>query len=288
MTPGRASASDPTNNSRKTTPATLAAGVFNVWHRALNDAARAVATAASGVPGALRHGWSSLAGRLRSSVLRTAHATRRAATGSVAAVSAVPSGVFAMWHRLVASMMAATARSGRMVASVARSWTAQWSRVRTYHADPALAFDADLDADRKTAAAAGIGAFAFGVLIAGILASLPTGLPVPGLLTVASETLWAVARFVILALLVPRGAIDRARLSVAFLAGLLPYAIGATAALRIASLALSAVLTRRGLLGAGVNPRATNVAIGWSFGGQIGVLALGWLARFALALVAGA
>lgn len=288
MTAGRASAPDPTDRSKKTAPAALAAGVFDAWHRALNDAARTVAETASRIGGALRRGWNSVAQRARSAVLRTVRTTRRVAAESVAAVSAAPSGVFATWHRLVASVAAAAARSGRMVAAAARSWVAQWSQVRTYHANPAFALEADVDTGRKTAAAVGARAFAFGIVIAGILASLPTGLPVPGVLTVAGEVLWAAARFVILALVLPRGAIDRARFSVVFLAGLLPYAIGFTTILRIASLALSAVLTRRGLLGAGVAPRATNVAIGWSFGGQAGVIALGWLARFALTLVAGA
>lgn len=287
MTAGSASAPDPTESSKKTAPATLAAGVFDVWHRTLNDAARAVVTAACRVPGALRRGWG-VAGRARSTVLRTVRTTRQVAVESVAAVSAAPSGFFATWHRLVASMAAAATRSGRMVAAALRSWVAQWSQVRTYHANPALAFDADVDTGRKTAAAVGARAFVFGIVIAGILTSLPTGLPVPGVLTVAGEVLWAAARFVILALVLPRGAIDRSRLSVAFLAGLLPYAVGATATLRIASLALSALLTRRGLIGAGMASRATDVAIGWSFGGQMGVIALGWLARLALTLVASA
>lgn len=102
----------------------------------------------------------------------------------------------------------------------------------------------------------------------------------------AGEVLWASMRFIIIALLMPRGVISRSRLSVAFLAGLLPYALGITWLLRLIALGASASLTHRGLVGAGVSRDDTRVVIGWAFGGQAAVLATGWLVRAVVALVA--
>ncbi len=97
--------------------------------------------------------------------------------------------------------------------------------------------------------------------------------------------LWAGARFIIIAMLMPRGAITRTRLSIVFLSGLLPYAFGATWLLRMVALGGSALLTRRGLLGAGVSARDVRVTVGWSFGGQAAILVGGWLVRAVIALI---
>jgi hypothetical protein len=98
---------------------------------------------------------------------------------------------------------------------------------------------------------------------------------------------WAGARFVIVAALLHHRTITRPLLAAVFLAGLAPYLFGATAWLRVACLASSAALTRRGLVAADVSPRDATIAVAWAFGGQAGALALAWIAKAAIALLVG-
>jgi hypothetical protein len=87
--------------------------------------------------------------------------------------------------------------------------------------------------------------------------------------------------------MLPPGTTDRARLSAAYFAGLLPYVLGVTPVLRAVSLGASAYLTHRGLVGTGVTPGDAGRSVAWSFGGQVGVIAAGWAMRALVALVAG-
>ncbi len=200
---------------------------------------------------------------------------------------ALTASLFSAWHRAIETVARALHRAAGFVRAAARSWIAQWALARQYHAMAAEPWPPDTKA-RNTAAALGVRAFAFGLALAGITMAASRGLWLPGVITVISEALWAGMRFIIIALLMPRGAITRSRLYVAYLAGLLPYVFGATWLLRLAALALSAVLTYRGLLGAGVSKQDAKVTLGWSFGGQVGIITGGWLVRALIALVAGA
>ena len=198
---------------------------------------------------------------------------------------AVPTGLFAAWRRIVGSFAGLFPRIVRGARSAVQHWIGQWKRVRSYHLHAAEPWTDATAVERETAAAVGTRAFLFGLAAAGILAATSRGLPGPAVVTVAAEVLWAGVRFIIIAMLMPRGVIGRARLSVAFLAGLLPYALGATWLLRMIALAGSAALTHRGLLGAGVAEGDARITIGWSFGGQAAILVGGWLLRAVIALL---
>jgi hypothetical protein len=195
--------------------------------------------------------------------------------------------LFGAWHRVLKTLAAAVLNVAHAMTTVARRWAQQWVRARNYHAIADAPWVPDDARDRETAAAIGLRAFAVGVALAAwATADLGSGL-VAGIVLAATELLWAGARFIIIAVMMPSGVIDRPRLSIAFFAGLVPYLFGTTSALRILSLVASAYLTWRGLQGAGVRRLDATRAIGWSFGGQAGVIATGWLLRALLALVVG-
>lgn len=183
----------------------------------------------------------------------------------------------------VAISRAAVAAWGQL-RTVALRWSRQWVRLRDYHLGAARPWDEQDALLRRTAAAIGLRSFSVGMLLAALVAWNGGGWG-PAIVVVLSEILWASARFIILALLVPPGSIDRSRLATAFLAGVLPYLLGATPALRVVALALSAALTYRGLLGAGLARRDTTRAVAWSFGGQVATVALSWAVRAVVALV---
>ncbi len=209
---------------------------------------------------------------------------RRPRSAMIPAVSAL----FVAWRRAISAVVAAALRLAATTGRLARTWVAQWRRAWDYHSGSDRAWSPGGLPERQTAAAIGVRAFIFGLAIAAVVTSVTSGGAAgPGIMVAMTELLWAAARFIIIALLTPRGAIDRSRLSVAFFAGLLPYAIGATALLRLVALGGSAFLTRRGLIGAGVARRDVHVSVAWAFGGQAGVIVLGWLARAIVALVAG-
>jgi hypothetical protein len=122
-----------------------------------------------------------------------------------------------------------------------------------------------------------------GLLLSAAFTSTVGGAPGEALAPVLVEIVWALGRFAVIALLVPAHELPRPRLAAAYLAGLLPYVFGATAWLRIVALVASALLTFRGLTGAGLGGRRARTAVLWAFGGQAGVLAFGWIVRAALA-----
>lgn len=195
-------------------------------------------------------------------------------------------GIVAVWHRALCAIVAFFTRVGGIILGASRSWLAQWPRVALYHRSPRAAWSAEGGRVRETAAAAGVRAFVFGVVVASVIEAAARNAVPAGVGVAVVEVLWAGARFIIVALLVPRGTIDRQRLSVAYLAGLLPYALGVTLPLRIAALFASAVLTHRGLLAGGMARSDASRAVAWSFGGQAAAVAAGWLARALLALTA--
>lgn len=202
------------------------------------------------------------------------------------AVREVGGGLFGVWRGslgiLVRTFLWAR---GALVAAI-RCWVLQLKRTWQYHTDPPAAWLPDAARTRETAAAVGVRAFFIGIIGASVLVVAGKHFVLSGVILGATEILWAGARFIIIALLMPRGAIDRPRLSIVFLAGMLPYLVGVTAATRLVSLLASAYLTQRGLVAAGVDATDANRSVGWSFGGQLGVLASGWLLRAIVALVA--
>lgn len=199
---------------------------------------------------------------------------------------AVPSGFFAVWRRAIGAAVGIPARVGRSMSRVARSWWSQWRGALEYHRNAAAPWETAESASREAAAALGARGFMFGMIALAIVTASARNVWGPGVVAAGGEILWAGVRFIIIALLMPRGAIGRSRLSVAFLAGLFPYAIGVTWLLRLVALGASAVLTLRGMRGAGVSESDSRVAVGWAFGGQAAVLAAGWIVRAIVALVA--
>lgn len=197
-------------------------------------------------------------------------------------------GIVSRWHRGASSSVAVLRRLARVFLVAGRRWVVQWQRVWDYLRGAGDPWRDEGAEGREAAAAAGVRAFALGLVLAGWAAVSAKNTWMPGLAVILAELLWAAARFVIIAWLMPRGAIDRRRLSVAYLAGLLPFVVGVTAPLRVVALVASAYLTRQGLRGAGVRMRDVDQAIAWSFGGQIAVATAGWLGRVLLALVIGA
>ncbi len=205
---------------------------------------------------------------------------RRTVVQSVAAM-------FTAWRRLLDSSAGALVRAGVRASRAWRAWSAQWLLLGEYHAKSSLPWREEAGRARETASAVGLRAFAFGMLVAGLVESEARNAWMPAVATIILEVLWAAARYVIIALTVPKGSVDRWRLGTAFLAGLVPYVFGATPALRLMALAASGHLTRRGLIGAGVPRADASRAIAWSFGGQVGVTAAGWVLRAGVALLAG-
>ncbi len=203
------------------------------------------------------------------------------------AVGSLPAGLFAAWRRTIAGAVSLVRRVGPGVRAIANAWVHQWSLLRTYHASSALPWDTTDDVARRVATAVGLRAFIFGLIATGISTATSTSLWLPVAVGVGSQVLWAGARFIILALLMPKGAISRARLSTAYLAALLPYAVAATWLLQLVALAVSSVLTYRGLTGAGVPERDVRTATAWAFGGQAAITIGGWAARALVVLIAG-
>lgn len=202
----------------------------------------------------------------------------------VDSVGAVWAGLFALWRGLLTGLAATARRFASLAARVARAWALQWAGLARYHRDSTLPWNADGHADRSAAAAIGVRCFAFGLTLAALYAAGLRSSLLAAVAVVAEQLLWASARFIIIALVSPRKAIDRTSLSIVYLAGLLPYVMGATPTLRMLALAGSALLTYRGLQGAGLRVAEARSAIAWSFGGQAAVAAFGWILRALVAL----
>ncbi|MRR11716.1 hypothetical protein EG835_04445 [bacterium] len=199
----------------------------------------------------------------------------------------VVAGFVVMWHRAVSSAAAFVLTCTRAITRAARDWASQWKSVWAFARRPANAWSGENEREREVSAAAGVRAFALGLVLAGWWVASARNAWIAGVTLIAGEVLWASARFIIIAWLMPRGAIDRRGLSIAFCAGLLPYVAGVTAPLRVAALVASAYVTWSALRGAGVRRADADRAIGWSFGGQAGVAVVGWFGRALLALLVG-
>lgn len=205
---------------------------------------------------------------------------------SVDSVGEAWAGLFSMWRRLLTGLARMTTRAILLVRRAAHAWVLQWVRFVHYHRDASLPWAPEAHRTRQSAAAIGVRAFVFGVTLAALSAAGLRDSWLAAIAVLAEQLLWASARFIIIALVSPRGALDRPCLATAFMAGLVPFAAGVTPTLRILALAASALLTYRGLQGAGLRPGEARTAIAWSFGGQAAVAVLGWVLRALVALTA--
>lgn len=128
-------------------------------------------------------------------------------------------------------------------------------------------------------AALGVRALLFGSLLriaVGWLTSRMVG--VSGAQTIGMLA-WAAVRLAILVVLAPAGRVERVRAYAAWAVSLVPFALGATEGLRFLALAASAWLCLDALQSLGESRRTARTMVLWSFGGQAGVVALGWLVR---------
>ncbi|MBN1192446.1 MAG: hypothetical protein JXA36_01955 [Coriobacteriia bacterium] len=270
-----------------TTATAAVVGLFATWRHLVTAlvemCAAPVRALIVGVRGLFRYWNRSLDSHVDSATPRTLELVDDIAV----APKTVARGLLPTLRRVIGSAAVFLSRFPRALAVAWKSWMGQWTLSLTYHADPAASWSAEGGRRADAAAAVGASFFLSGLMIAGLLATTTRGMLTSGLALIATEILWAAARFAIIIMLVPRTATPRARLLRVFLAGLAPYAFGATTLLRIASLVLSAILTSRGLIGVGVQVRDVRSAICWSFGGQACFVAASWLARGGLVLLVG-
>lgn len=194
--------------------------------------------------------------------------------------------LFRAWRRL----LSVPARMLQRVRVSLRRRCARWSDgmrlVWHYFTDTGAAWDSEAS-ERVTAPASfGLRAFVAGILIStGILLGAGSPLSTAGL-TALVELLWAAARVTIILLVLPRD-LRRSRALLACAAGLAPYAIGVTPALRLLSLGLSAVVTMRGLQAAGASSGSARASVGWAFGGQAAIVVAGLASRGLIATLGG-
>ena len=195
--------------------------------------------------------------------------------------------LFTIWQALLTRVVRWTAGVVALLGTLARRTARKSALVSAYVTQPTEAWSDTDDTVRSAAAAFGVTSLIAGLMMSGALAA-NTGESAVGIaLIVLTEILWATVRYVILALLSPVRSVSRAKLVTAYLAGLIPYAIGLTPALRVVSLAWSAILTERGLRGAGVPDRVRRTGVSWSFGGQAVAMLAGVLGRGALVVLLG-
>lgn len=203
------------------------------------------------------------------------------------ALDALARGVLALfdaWRRLLARTTRRFSSGAAGLPSFSPSrWKAQWPSIAGYLRRPRRAWEIGSLRALEAPAAFGVRAFLFG-LAGGAAVALWTGTsPRLAALAAASEVVWLLARWAILAMLLPRDTVGRDRLATAYLAGLTPYLIALTPTLRVVALILSAILTLSGLDGAGVPRKNARVAGAFAFGGQLAVGVLSWLGRAVLA-----
>ena len=196
--------------------------------------------------------------------------------------------LFHAWRLLITRAWRGCVRGLRIVARNVSRWSEQWRRIYAYHSGTLRARSTGPDETRSTAAAFGLRTFIAGLAIAAGVAAAG-GDPMPGVLIgILVECLWATARLTILVLLVPEEELERESVFVVYTAALIPYALALTPSLRLGALAVSGILTARGLLASGVSKATVRRAAGWAYGGQAAALGLGAVGRALLALLTAA
>lgn len=201
-------------------------------------------------------------------------------------VRVLPHAFFLAWRRILTSAVQTMLHAWARLRRAGARQVDGWILVGKYLTDTRSAW-AHGDLDHITVPASfGLRAFVAGLLIAtGIMLGAGSRLPTVGL-SALTELLWAAARVTIILLVLPTD-VRRSRALLAFAAGLIPYAIGITPLLRFASLWLSALLTARGLRGAGASPRTVRTSTGWAFGGQAATEIAGVVGRSVIATLSG-
>ncbi len=136
--------------------------------------------------------------------------------------------------------------------------------------------------------AARVGPVAFGIgLVMTVVVTVSQGEPLrSGLARAVTMTLWALARLAILVALSDRDPRARQTAQAAWSISLVPFAMGATPALRVLALAAGATLAHVALRSRGVpSSRATGMVL-WAFGGQLAVTATALIVLGSVVLVA--
>ncbi len=128
-------------------------------------------------------------------------------------------------------------------------------------------------------------------LLLGATASFFTGWITDGALGLsvarsAGALAWAGVRLAILITLVAGDRRSSLRVYAAWAVSLVPFVFGATEGLRFLALGASAWLCLGALEGLGIRPQRSRTAVVWAFGGQAGVVAIGWLLRGGIAAIA--
>lgn len=191
--------------------------------------------------------------------------------------------LFLLWRRAVTRTWHAGRRFRGALRNAAGHWVDAWSAELGYILHPGRNLQ-HTDARRGVVAGFGVLSFVAGMLLAIGIAVSRGDRPAAIVGVIAVEIAWTVARFWVLTLVL-RDIEPRESVAALYLAGLVPYALAATPVMRFGALALSALLTSRGLLGAGIPSADARTATAWAFSGQVLVLLLGFVMRGALAML---
>lgn len=253
------------------------ARLFTTWRVLLTRTGRLLVRAVQGTLGGLSRGGANVT----SLVARESRHAVSASREGFGLIGDSLGWLFTGWRRAV-TRSAAVLRPRERIASIRRTLV-DASMVLARPATFGL-----LDATRgDRVAALGFRAFLLGSAGTIALGWTTAGSPGVAVASALTSALWAGARLAILVALAPRG--NRARMiTVAvWCVSLLPHLIGLTEGLRLVALAGSAFICLGALSGAGLQARIVRTMTAWAFGGQVGVLLLGWLLRGGLAVLAG-
>lgn len=131
--------------------------------------------------------------------------------------------------------------------------------------------------DPRAVIALGSAALVLGAAARVLLAPL-MGVPAYSAAFAAVSTVaWAVARYLVLAVLTPPPPGVRGSIAVAWGRGCIAYALALAGPLRAAAFAASAVITYRSLVAAGVEARRAAGSCSIAFGVEAAALAAGWI-----------
>jgi hypothetical protein len=202
---------------------------------------------------------------------------RKGASGPLAAL-------FLSWRRLVTAAFRGVASGGRRLAS-SRPARAMVMAVR-YVRDPAGTL-ACADADgRARLKQAGATALALGVALSFLVPAAVTTPLVRRFLAAGWTAAWALARLFIMRTVAKNDLADRRSvIDDAWGPALLPYAFAVVDPLPFAALAVSGLLTLRGLRALGVDRREARRVVVIAFGAQVAAELVGWIARGGLVYV---
>ncbi len=203
--------------------------------------------------------------------------TPTSATGPFAAL-------FLAWRRVVTAAFRTAAKSGRSLASSRPARTAIMAARYVRDPDGTLASaDADGRARLKEAGAA---ALAIGVALSFLVPQAITTPVVRRFLAAGWTAAWALARLYIMRT-VAKGdlAARRSTIDDAWGPALLPYALAVVDPLPFAALAVSGLLTLKGLRSLGVERGEARRVVAIAFGAQVAAEIVAWIARGGLVYI---